>query len=210
MKLGHYMKIAPRTLFLVQAIACLVTSSLSIGMQFYFFKTEGFFNNQTIATATGSFESTNVGVAIANQAKFFDLMDGQNRNLLWALLIGAVLPISVWLGNFRWQWCHFIHVPLILTFISWMAIEPAGALFTWLLIGLLTTIFFNKLCWKRLVYLTSSALDAGLFLCWLIIYGPLAQYRIDFPSWWGFGGMNHDGCPLTLLNSSAFSVSFQN
>jgi len=91
-----------------------------------------------------------------------------------------------------------------------MPIEAAGTLFTWLLIGLLTTGFFNKLCWKRHMYLTSSALDAGLFLCWLIIYGPLAQYGINFPSWWGFGGVNKDGCPLSLLNTTDFSISFQN
>ncbi len=210
MKLGHYMKIAPRTLFLVHVVACLVIPSLSDGMQFYFFKQGGSITNKTIPIAVGSFESTNVGEANNNQTKFFGSTNWKNRNLLWSLLIGAILPIPFWLASHQWKWCRLVHIPLMLTFISWMPIVSAGALFNWLLIGFFTTFFFNKLYWKRHVYLTSSALNAGFFLCWLIIYGPLAQYGINFPSWWGFGGLNKDGCPLTLLNTTAFSVNFQN
>jgi len=210
MKLGHYMRIAPRILFLIQIVACLVTPSLSIGMQFYFFKQGGFFTNGTTPSATGSFESTNVGAAIGNQTNFFGSANGKNRNLLWSLLIGAVLPIPFWLASHRWKWCRHVHIPLALTFISWMPIASAGNLFTWLLIGSLRTIFFSNLYWKRHVYLTSSALDGGFFLSWLIVAGPLAQYGVNFPSWWGFGGLNKDGCPLALMNTTAFSVSFQN
>jgi OPT family oligopeptide transporter len=209
MKLGHYMKIAPRTLFLVQSVACLVTPALSIGMQVYFFKNGGFITNHTTAVTTGSFELTSVGAAIDNQTKFFGSANWKNRNFLWSLLIGAVLSIPFWLASRRWKWCHLIHIPLTLTFISWMSIVSAGSLFTWLLIGLLTTVFFNKFYWKRHVYLASAALNAGFYLCWLIIGGPLAQYGINFPSWWGFGGRNADGCPLSLMNGSAFYANFQ-
>ncbi len=210
MKLGHYMKIAPRTLFLVQGVACLITPSLSVGIQFYFFKKDGFITNDTTPVATGSFELTSVGAAIDNQTQFFGSTNWENRKLLWSLLIGAVLPIPFWLASRRWKWCRLVHIPLILTYISWMPIASAGALFTWLLIGLLATILFDKLCWKRHIYLTSSALNAGFYLCWLIIGGPLAVYGIHFPSWRGFGGVHQDGCPLSLLNTTAFSLSFQN
>jgi hypothetical protein len=98
----------------------------------------------------------------------------------------------------------------MLTYISWMPIVPTGSLFTWILAGIFTTFFFNNLCWQRHVYLTSSALNGGFYLCWLIIGGPLAQYGIVFPSWWGDGGIHNDGCPLALLNTTGFSVSFQN
>jgi hypothetical protein len=210
MKLGHYMRIAPRTLFLVQLVACLVTPSLSIGIQYYYFKKEGFIANRNASTATGSFDSTNVGAAIDDEINFFGSTNWRNRHLLWSLLIGAILPIPFWLASRRWKWCRRIHIPLMLTFIAWMPITSAGALFTWLLIGLLTTFCFDKLCWKRHVYLTTSALNAGYYLCWLIIGGPLAQYGIQFPLWWGFGGTHKDGCPLTLSNTTGFSVSFEN
>jgi hypothetical protein len=91
-----------------------------------------------------------------------------------------------------------------------MSIVAAGSMFTWVLISLLVTSFFNKVCWKRHIYLASAALYTGFYLSWLIIAGPLAQYNVRFPEWWGFGGRNFDGCPLTLLNSTAFFVSFQN
>jgi OPT family oligopeptide transporter len=210
MKLGHYMKIAPRTLFLVQLVACLVVPSFSIGIQYYYFKKDGFTSNHSTSLAAGNFESTNVGAAINNQTNFFGSTDWKNRNLLWSLLIGAILPIPFWLASHRWKWWHLVHIPLMLTFISWMPLVSAGGLLTWLLIGILTTFFFDNLCWKRHVYLTTSALNAGFFLCWLIINGPLAQYGINFPSWWGFGGVNKDGCPLSSLNTTAFSLSFEN
>ena len=210
MKLGHYMKIAPRTLFLVQLVACLVTPSLSIGIQYYYFKKEGFITNHNASTASGNFASTSVGAAIDNEINFFGSTDWKNRNLLWSLLLGAILPIPFWLASHRWKWCHLVHIPLMLTFISWMPLVSAGSLFTWLLIGVLTTFFFDNLCWKRHVYLTTAALNAGFYLCWLIIGGPLAQYHVKFPSWWGFGGIHKDGCPLTLLNTTAFSPSFEN
>jgi len=169
-----------------------------------------YITNNTISIAVGSFDSTNVGETIDNQTKFFDSKNWKNRNLLWSLLLGAILPIPFWLAGRRWKWCHLVHIPLMLTFISWMPIVSAGSLFTWLLIGVLTTFFFDNLYWKRHVYLTTSALNAGYFLCWLIIGGPLAHYDVKFPSWWGFGGIHKDGCPLTLLNTTGFSPSFQN
>ncbi len=210
MKLGHYMKIAPRTLFLVQVIACLITPSLSIGIQFYYFEKGGFITNKTTAGAVGSFQATSVGAAIDEQTKFFGLTNWKNRNLLYSLLFGAVLPLPFWYATRRWNWCRLIHIPLILTFISWMSIVSAGTMFTWVLISLLIKGFFNKNCWKRHIYLASSALNAGFYLSWLIIAGPLAQYGVQFPTWWGIGGKNNDGCPLTLPNSTAFHVNFEN
>jgi hypothetical protein len=210
MKLGHYMRIAPRTIFLVQLVACVVSPALSIGIQFYYFKSEGFVSNQNASVAVGNFDSTNVGAAIDNEINFFGSTNLKNRNLLWSLLIGALLPIPFWLASRRWKSCHRIHIPLMLTFISWLPIVSAGSLFTWLLLGLLTTFCLDQLYLKRHVYLISSALNAGYFLCWLIIGGPMAQYGVRFPSWWGYGGQHHDGCPLTLSNTTGFSVNFEN
>ncbi len=210
MKLGHYMRIAPRALFISQLVACLVTPSLSVGIQYYYFKKGGYITNHNASLAHGNFDSTNVGAAIDNQTNVLGSANWKNRNLLWALLIGAILPIPFWLASRQWKWCRLVHIPLMLSFIAWMPLVSAGSLFTWLLFGLVITFFFNNLYWKRHVYLASSALNAGFFFCWLIIGGPLAQYGIQFPSWWGFGGVHKDGCPLSLLNTTAFSPSFEN
>jgi OPT family oligopeptide transporter len=210
MKLGHYMRIAPRILFFVQLVACLVSPALGIGIQYYYFKEQGYITNQNVTTATGNFDSTNVGAAINNEISFFGSADSKNRNLLWSLLIGTLLPIIFWLASRRWNWCHRVHIPLMLTFIAWLPLISTGSLFTWLLIGILQTFLFDELHWKRYVYLITSALNAGFFICWLIIGGPLAQYGVQFPSWWGFGGIHRDGCPLALSNTTGFSVSFEN
>jgi OPT family oligopeptide transporter len=182
MKLGHYMRIAPRILFFVQLVACLVYPSFSIGIQYYCFVKGSITANHTSPLASGSFETTSVGAAVKDGINFFGLAQQTNRNLLWSLLLGALLPVPFWLARRRWKWCRLVYIPLMLTFISWMPMAAPGALFTWLLIGFLITFFSNKLYWKRHVYLTTGALFSGLYLSLLIIFGSLALYGVQFPS----------------------------
>ncbi|CAF1685686.1 unnamed protein product, partial [Adineta ricciae] len=43
MKLGHYMKIPPRVLFIVQVVTCLVCSSVGAGVQYYFYAVKRYY-----------------------------------------------------------------------------------------------------------------------------------------------------------------------
>jgi uncharacterized membrane protein len=90
----------------------------------------------------------------------------------------------------------------VLAAVSWMPLVDVGTFLTWLVIGLVTRYFFRKKCWKRYIYLTSSALDAGLYLCLAIIGGPLMYYNIKFPTWWGTGGTTGSGCPFSETNAA--------
>jgi OPT family oligopeptide transporter len=202
MKLGHYMKIPPRRLFLVQALTCLVCSSLSVGIQYYFYAVRQYYNQEGALEYRSQYDLTNVGAAITNNINFFNSSTPRNRQFLWSLLIGAVLPIPFWFAIRRFKWCHLVHIPLMLATVSWMPLVDAGTLFTWLAIGLVTTMFFKKECWKRHIYLTSSALDAGLYLCLFIIGGPLVYYNINFPTWWGTGGSSGSGCTFSIPNAA--------
>ena len=202
MKLGHYMKIPPRILFFVQALTCFICSSFGTGIQYYFYATQRYYEQKGAYVYYSEFDLTNVGSAIANNTNFFDSPEGRNLNFLWALLIGCILPIPFYLASRRYKWCHLIHIPLMLATVSWMPLVDTGTLFTWLIIGLLTTFLFGKECWKQHVYLTSSALDAGMYLAVAIIGGPLIYYNIKFPNWWGMGGLTGSGCPFSEPNAA--------
>ncbi|CAF1591958.1 unnamed protein product, partial [Didymodactylos carnosus] len=56
-----------------------------------------------------------------------------------------------------------------------------------------------------MAYVSSSALDCGVTFSALVIFVALQNQNISFPSWWGTGGVYHDGCPLS---QATFNDSF--
>ncbi len=184
MKLAHYIKIGPRPLFLAQCLAGLVCSTISIGIRYMY-------NQRGLSTQNWAiFNNTIIGWTLLNDyIGFFSGANISNRDLLWAFFIGAFLPIPGWaLSKFeRFRWLKKLHWPLILVTIGWMpAIVPAGALFTWLLIGLSVYFTFGKYGWRqRHVYLVSAGFDLGLNITLILVNTTLQNKNISFPQWWG-------------------------
>jgi OPT family oligopeptide transporter len=184
MKLAHYIKIGPRPLFAGQCLAGLVCSTFSIGIRHMYLQ-KGW-----SATNWSVFNSTKIGWTLLNDYNsFFNGTNLANRGLLWAFLVGAFLPIPGWiLSRFnRFRWLNKLHWPLILVTIGWMpSVVPAGALFTWLVIGLIVYFSFGKYSWRqRHVYLVSAGLDLGLNITIIIVNSALKNKNVLFPSWWG-------------------------
>jgi hypothetical protein len=117
MKLGHYMKIPPRTLFLIQSLTCLVCSSFGVGIQYYFYATQRYFDQKDAFIYQSEFDLTNVDSAMVNN--------------------------TFWLASRRYKWRHLVHIPLMLATVSWMPLVDAGTLLTWLLICLVGNDMFN-------------------------------------------------------------------
>ncbi|UJR07435.1 hypothetical protein I4U23_011721 [Adineta vaga] len=207
MKLGHYMKIPPRILFLVQLIACLVCSSFGAGIQYYFYAVKRYYEHPDAYKFESMFDLTNVGSTIVNNTSFITSQMPQNRIFFWSLLIGALLPIPFWFASRKYKWCHLVHIPLMLATVSWMPLVDTGTMLTWLIIGFSAVILVRRECWKRHIYLTSSALDAGMAFALAMIGGPLVYYNVTFPSWWGDGGESKTGCPFSQINA-ALAQSF--
>ncbi|CAF4710473.1 unnamed protein product [Rotaria sp. Silwood1] len=138
---------------------------------------------------------------------FFSGANAANRELLWAFLVGALLPIPGWVLS-RWTrftWLRHLHWPLILITISWMpALLSAGALFTWLLIGLTVYFSVGKYSWcGRYIYLASGALDLGVNLTQIIVNTAFINRRHPFPAWRGAKHNNGwDSCTLALSSKN--------
>ena len=184
MKFAHYLKIGPRPLFAGQCLAGLICSTFSIGIRYMYLAKGYMANNWSI------FNNTKIGWTLLNDySGFFSGTNIANRDLLWAFLVGAFLPIPGWiLSRFpRFRWLKKLHWPLILVTISWMpSIVPAGAMFTWLFIGLTVYFSFGKYSWRqRHVYLVSAGLDLGLNITLIIVSTALVNRNIAFPQWWG-------------------------
>ncbi|CAF1044874.1 unnamed protein product [Rotaria sp. Silwood1] len=201
MKLAHYIKIGPRSLFLAQCLASLICSTFSIGIHYVYLQ-KGY-----LTKSWSIFNNTKLGwTLINNYDEFFNGTNLSNRDLLWAFLVGAYIPIPGWiLSRFkRFSWLKKLHWPLIFVTISWMpSIVPAGTLFTWLVIGLAVHFMLGKYKWKqRHVYLISAALDFGLNLTLIIVNSALQNKNRFFPQWWGNRNTTiYDSCVKAIQTS---------
>ena len=110
--------------------------------------------------------------------------------LLVFFVIGAVVPIVIYLAVKRWPKspARFLIAPLI--FGGSGAIPPATPLnyFSWGIVGFFFQYWVKRRYfgwWSRLNFLTSSGLDLGLSLATLFIFFAFTMQGISPPSWWG-------------------------
>lgn len=115
------------------------------------------------------------------------------RPLLWFFLLGALLPIAVYLLRTKAfpnvNWMKKIHVPLFLGGLNY--IPPASGVNygSWAVFGLLFGVLVKKrkaVWWRRFNFVLSSALDcsvaiAGVVIFFAIFYTGAAEHF----NWWG-------------------------
>jgi OPT family oligopeptide transporter len=128
--------------------------------------------------------------------------------LLFAFVIGAVLPIPAWLLMKRYPrntWLQYIHFPALLSGLAVLPTAPSGEYPSWFTVGF----FFNFILfryahswWKRYSFIFSAAMSCGVAIGAILIFFILENNRIFFPQWWGTGGITGDGCPLSHGNFS--------
>ena len=132
LKLGQYMKIPPKIMFMVQMVATLVSSFAQVGVLNWMFAhipslcqldaIDGFSCPLARVHFNGS-----ILWGVVGPRKFFS--NGTlYRNLIWAFPVGAIAPFVLWLAWRRSErgFLKSINLPLILGSLSW--IPPAVSL----------------------------------------------------------------------------------
>ena len=110
--------------------------------------------------------------------------------LFYFFILGAVVPIIVYVGSKRWPNSALKHVMAPLVFGGAGAIPPATPLnyFSWGIVGFIFQYWIKNRhfgWWSRLNFLTSSGLDLGLALSMLFIFFAFSMHGIKAPQWWG-------------------------
>ncbi|KAK0505821.1 glutathione transporter [Armillaria luteobubalina] len=214
LKLGHYMKIPPRTMFTIQIVAVFVTCFVAVGTQAWMFanvedmclptQKDGFICPTTNIFATASLIWGGIG-----PARMFGRGSTYNP-LLWFFLIGAILPVPFYILARRYphsNW-RFANVPVFLAGV--LAIPPASGInyASWALVGFIFNWYIRRFhfrWWMRYNYILSAALDAGtafaiilIFLCLQLPKGGIIL------NWWGNTVWQNTadamGLPLKTLN----------
>ncbi|QCE01855.1 oligopeptide transporter 1-like [Vigna unguiculata] len=205
-KLGHYMKIPPKSMFIVQLVGTVVASAVCYGTAWWLLTTVPNICDQAKLAANSPWQCPGDAVfynasiiwGVVGPKRMFT-KDGIYPGMNWFFLIGAVLPVPVWFYARKYpnqKWIQLINMPLIIMGAG--SIPPARTVnyITWGAVG----IFFNfyvynkfKSWWARHTYILSAALDAGLAFMGVALYFALQSYDILGPSWWG---ADADHCPL--------------
>lgn len=222
-KLGHYMKIPPRTMFWCQVVATVIAGTTQIGVQTWMFshiedmcdplQPSGFSCPDTWTFYTASV----IWGVIGPRLQF---SKGQTYNvLLYFFLIGAIAPLIPWLINKKWpnNYINYINIPLI--FGGTGDIPPANAVnyVPWTIVGFIFQYVIRRnhfSWWTKYNYVLSAALDSGVAVSTVIIFftlqypenGHIGLHTIQ--NWWGNTVYVHTadflGIPLRQVKDGIF------
>ncbi|KAL1306294.1 hypothetical protein AAFC00_004379 [Neodothiora populina] len=197
MKLGHYLKLPPRTMFFGQLIATLWSCVVQIAV---FYWAMGAFEGICTPHQSNHFTCPG-GRVFFNASVIWGLIGPQRifsggalyQNLQWFWLAGAILPVLIYFGARKWpkSGLRMLSAPLI--FGGTGQIPPATPLnyLSWGIVGMFFNYFIRNRWrgwWMRFNYITSAGLDAGLAISTILIVLTLSLTQTSPPQWWGNNG----------------------
>ncbi|KAL6698394.1 OPT oligopeptide transporter domain-containing protein [Trichoderma pleuroticola] len=194
MKVGHYMKIPPRSMFGAQAFAVIWLSIVQIAAyNFLRGNIEGICTPEQAQGLTcpnaRTFYNASVIWGVIGPKLVFGA--GQLYSWInWFWLIGFACPLIQWIIARRYPRSMARYVVFPALFGAAGMIPPATTwyLAQWCIVGLIFNWWIRRRWlgwWTQYNYVLSGALDIGTALCTVIIGLGLGLGNADFPAWWG-------------------------
>ncbi|KAK9097029.1 hypothetical protein Sjap_022526 [Stephania japonica] len=182
-KLGHYMKIPPRSMFLVQFIGTIVAGTINIGVAWWLLNTvENICQDDLLPpnspwTCPGDrvFFDASVIWGLVGPKRIFGSL-GNYPALNWFFVGGALGPILVWILHKlfpKQSWIPLINLPVLLGATASMPPATTVNYNSWVLVGTIFNFFIFRYCkrwWQRYNYVLSAAMDAGVAFMAVLIY----------------------------------------
>nr|KYP46246.1 Oligopeptide transporter 2 [Cajanus cajan] len=203
-KLGHYMKIPPRSMFIVQIVGTLIAGTVDVGVAWWLLGSIKHICNQDLLpsdspwTCPGDkvFFDASVIWGLVGPRRIFGTL-GNYIQLNWFFLIGVLGPLFVWLLHKAFpnqQWISSIHLPVLLG--ATAAMPPASTVNfnSWIIVATIFNYYvfkYRKNWWQRYNYVLAAALDAGLAFMTVLLYFSLNMEGTSI-EWWG----TDEHCPL--------------
>ncbi|KAK3007952.1 hypothetical protein RJ639_013365 [Escallonia herrerae] len=206
-KLGHYMKIPPKSMFIVQLVGTVIASSVYFGTSWWLLTTvDNICDTHKLAegspwTCPGDdvFYNASIIWGVVGPQRMFGSL-GLYAKMNYFFLFGVLAPLPAWILSCIFpekKWIRLINMPILISGAG--AMPPARAVnyLCWLTVG----IFFNfvvykryKGWWARHNYILSAGLDAGVAFMAMLCYFTLQVRDINGTKWWGLDLDDH--CPL--------------
>lgn len=115
---------------------------------------------------------------------------GMYRNLVWLFLIGAVLPVPIWVLSKIYpvkKWIPLINIPVISFQICWNATSNSHQHSKLLVTGMIFNHIvyrYHKCWWQKYNYVLSAALDAGTAFMGVLLFLAFQNEGVNL-KWWG-------------------------
>ncbi|KAG0346546.1 hypothetical protein BG004_001471 [Podila humilis] len=208
LKLGHYMKIPPRVMYMAQVVSTILASIINLSTATWLINTRPNICTDEGAPFTcrntNTFYSASIIWGAIAPARVFGNKDGAIYSpVQWGFLVGALLPLLTWVATRRFPnvaWLKLVHWPVLLAATSNMPPYLPYMYSNGLFVGFIFMFVlkrYRSAWWSRYNYLTSAAMDAGVAISSLVIYFALQNQEIEFPYWWGNPEEGPtDRCPL--------------
>ncbi|PPR85427.1 hypothetical protein GOBAR_AA35255 [Gossypium barbadense] len=204
-KLGHYMKIPPRSMFIAQVGGTIIAALAHLATAWWLMDTVPDICDREMLptdspwTCPGDhvfYDASVIWGLIGPRRIFGDL--GYYSAINWFFLVGVIAPVLVWLASKAFPnkpWIKLITMPVL--FGATVNMPPATAVnyTSWVLIAFASGFVayrYYRGWWSRHNYVLSGALDAGLAFMGVLLYLCLGMQHVSL-NWWG---SDSDGCPL--------------
>ncbi|KAK3182695.1 hypothetical protein Dsin_029981 [Dipteronia sinensis] len=208
-KLGHYMKIPPRSMFLVQFIGTILAGTINLTVAWWLLTSidnicqDNLLSPDSPWTCPGDrvFFDASVIWGLVGPKRIFGSL-GNYKAMNWFFLGGAIGPVIVWIFHKlfpKQTWIPLINLPVLLGATGMMPPATAVNYNSWIIVGTFFNFFifrYKKQWWQRYNYILSAALDAGVAFMAVVLYFSVGMEEKGL-DWWGTAGEHCDlaTCP---------------
>ncbi|KAI3938610.1 hypothetical protein MKW98_016115 [Papaver atlanticum] len=205
LKLGHYMKIPPRCMFTAQLVGTLLSGTVNLAVAWWMLENiENLCDVEALHPDSPwtcpkyrvTFDASVIWGLIGPRRLFG--AGSMYRNLVWLFLVGAILPVPVWVMSKIFpekKWIPLINIPVISYGFAGMPPATPTNIASWLVTGTIFNYFvfvYRKRWWQKYNYVLSAALDAGTAFMGVLLFFTLQNTHHNL-KWWG---TQPDHCPL--------------
>ncbi|CAG8758232.1 9793_t:CDS:10 [Dentiscutata erythropus] len=192
LKLGHYMKIPPRSMFIAQIWGTIIGIIVNYWTLNIIINTKRSYIDGTEADPTGQwaglkpeiFNTASIVWGLIGPARTFG--SGSIYNvLLWGFLIGGFLPIPFYLLHRKFPKAKFnlVNTPVILFGLTVFPETYPNFIITGLIASFLSQFYA---WWKKYNYVMSAAFDSGAQIMTMVAFVCFSGVvKVQFPTWWG-------------------------
>ncbi|KAA3478565.1 oligopeptide transporter 1-like [Gossypium australe] len=206
-KLGHYMKVPPKSMFVVQLVGTVVATSVYFGTAWWLLTTVEHICDPSKLTkgspwtcpSDDIFYNASIIWGVVGPVRMFGRL-GLYSKMNYFFLIGIVAPLPVWILSRMFpekKWIKLVHMPLIIGGAGALPAARVVNYWCWGSVGVLFNVFVYrryKGWWARHNYILSAGLDAGVAFMAILCYFALQMWNVNGPKWWG--AQLDDHCPL--------------
>ncbi|KAG0203913.1 hypothetical protein BGX28_003965 [Mortierella sp. GBA30] len=208
LKLGHYMKVPPRDMFIFQMVGTFAAALVSMGTTTYLMNSiDGICSEAAYPFTCPSanvFSASSVVWGVVGPLKFLS-PSSMYYPIVWFFFIGFLIPVPFYLLSLKYPNSWVKDVNMAAFMLGGGPFPPAGASImpTWALIGFVFNFVIKRRhfgWWSKYNYVMSAALDAGVAISALVIFFALQNNNIAMPQWWGNNSGSIDQCPRVTQN----------